>query len=77
MALCTFSNLSHFVGQIRYFILEYFLVKFHLPKVKKKSMPITVSRIELMKLLPPVLSACPLHINSGCGKERRILIGLW
>ena len=24
---------------------------------------------------PPVLSACPLHTNSGCGKERRILIG--
>ena len=24
--------------------------------------------------LPPVLSACPLHTNSGCGKERRILI---
>ena len=26
---------------------------------------------------PPVLSACPLHTNSGCGKERRILIGPW
>ena len=25
--------------------------------------------------IPPVLSACPLHTNSGCGKERRILIG--
>ena len=24
---------------------------------------------------PPVVSKCPLHINSGCGKERRILIG--
>ena len=23
----------------------------------------------------PVLSTCPLHTNSGCGKERRILIG--
>ena len=23
----------------------------------------------------PVLSICPLHTNSGCGKERRILIG--
>ena len=23
------------------------------------------------------LSACPLHTNSGCGKERRILIGPW
>ena len=28
-------------------------------------------------LLPPVLSTCPLHTNSGCGKERRILIGPW
>ena len=26
---------------------------------------------------PPVLSTCPLHTNSGCGKERRILIGPW
>ena len=28
-------------------------------------------------LLPPVLSTCPPHTNSGCVKERRILIGLW
>ena len=29
-------------------------------------------------ILPPVLSTCPLHTNnSGCGKERRILIGPW
>ena len=28
--------------------------------------------------LPPVLSTCPLHTtNSGCEKERRILIGPW
>ena len=27
--------------------------------------------------LPPVLSKCPFHTNSGCGKERRILIGPW
>ena len=27
--------------------------------------------------LPPVLSTCPLHTNSGCGKERWILIGPW
>ena len=26
---------------------------------------------------PPVLSTCQLHTNSGCGKERRILIGPW
>ena len=25
----------------------------------------------------PVLSTCPLHTNSGCVKERRILIGQW
>ena len=24
-----------------------------------------------------ILSTCPLHTNSGCGKERRILIGPW
>ena len=27
--------------------------------------------------MAPVLSTCPLHTNSGCGKERRILIGPW
>ena len=27
--------------------------------------------------IPPVLSTCPLHTISGCGKERRILIGPW
>ena len=26
---------------------------------------------------PPVLLTCPLHTNSGCGKERHILIGPW
>ena len=26
---------------------------------------------------PPVLSTCPLHTNSGCGKERCILFGPW
>ena len=25
--------------------------------------------------LPAVHSTCPLHTNSGCGEERRILIG--
>ena len=31
----------------------------------------------LLPFLLPVLSTCPLHTNSGCGKERRILIGPW
>ena len=25
----------------------------------------------------PVLSTCPLHTDTGCGKEMRILIGPW
>ena len=25
----------------------------------------------------PVLSTCPFHTNSGCGKERRIPCGPW
>ena len=37
----------------------------------KNSTPMDVSTI----CTPPVLSTCPLHTNSGCGKERRILIG--
>ena len=28
-------------------------------------------------IITPVLSTCLLHTNSGCGKERRILIGPW
>ena len=35
------------------------------------------SRIQPSLSLPPVLSTCPLHTNSGCGKERRVLIGPW
>ena len=26
---------------------------------------------------PRVLSTCPLHTDSGCGKERLILVGPW
>ena len=33
--------------------------------------------LTLSVLLPPVLLTCPLHTNSGCGKEGRILIGPW
>ena len=29
------------------------------------------------RVLPPILSTCPLHTSSGCGKEKRILIGPW
>ena len=32
---------------------------------------------ELQSCIPPVLSTCPFHTNSGCGKERRILVGPW
>ena len=35
-------------------------------------MVITYSRVAGM-----ILSTCPLHTNSGCGKERRILICPW
>ncbi|CAN0212227.1 unnamed protein product, partial [Ascophyllum nodosum] len=35
------------------------------------------SRCSRSSRSPPVLSTCPLHTNSGCGKERRILIGTW
>ena len=39
--------------------------------------PTNVKTVHQTSLLPPVLSTCPLHTNSGCGKERRILIGPW
>ena len=38
--------------------------------------PIAVSFLYYW-VITPVLSTCPLHTNSGCGKERRILIGPW
>ena len=31
----------------------------------------------IIALLLYVLSTCPPHTKSGCGKERRILIGPW
>ena len=31
----------------------------------------------IQPFLSPFLSTRPLHTNSGCGKERRILIGPW
>ena len=31
----------------------------------------------VMTYIQPVLSTCPLHTISGCGKERQILIGPW
>ena len=31
----------------------------------------------IFRFFPPVLSTCPFHTNSGCGKERRILIAPW
>ena len=39
---------------------------------------LSLHRISECVLTPDcVLSACPLHTNSGCEKERRILIGPW
>ena len=32
---------------------------------------------EVVTELTPTLSTYPFHTNSGCGKERRILIGPW
>ena len=40
-----------------------------------KRFPLIVVHVLLFRIL--VLSTCPLHTNSGCGKERRILIGPW
>ena len=37
--------------------------------------PITIKHKNTV--VHPVLSTCPFHTDSGCGKERRILIGPW
>ena len=44
---------------------------------RKKSMGCSPSTVIHTYILPPVLSTCPLHTNSECGKERRILINPW
>ena len=31
----------------------------------------------VLSIVPPALSACLLHTNSGFGKERRMLVGPW
>ena len=38
---------------------------------------INEGRDPVKHIIPPVLSTYPLHTNSGCEKERRILIGPW
>ena len=38
---------------------------------------VLTKRCEGQRVTAPVLSTCPLHTNSGCGKERRILLGLY
>ena len=36
-----------------------------------------IQYIPMARCNSPVLSTCPLHTNSGCGKERGIVIGPW
>ena len=38
---------------------------------------ISCARLIRVAVSLPVLSTYPLHTNSGCGKERRILTGPW
>ena len=37
----------------------------------------TINTINSVKRVEYYSCTCPLHTNSGCGKERRILIGPW
>ena len=57
----------------------YFLkIKVGGPVYKVAPSPQVLSQIfSQYRTVPPVLSRCPLHTNSGCGKERRIIIGPW
>ena len=47
----------------------------HMPLDQSRVYRVTQLRTD--DVAPPVLSTCPLHTNSGCGKERSILIGPW
>ena len=48
----------------------------HTPSGQTRIYRVTQLRIDGVQL-KPVFSTCPLHTNSGYGKERRILIGPW
>ena len=51
---------------------------FKLYAVHRISLPVFVCTTTIQRWVStPVLSTCPLHTNSGCGKERRILVGPW
>ena len=39
--------------------------------------PLSKARRSMHRKVPPILSTCPLRANSGCGEERRIIIGSW
>ena len=41
------------------------------------SVAVTRTAEPVMPIISPILLTCPLHANSGCGKEGRILIGSW
>ena len=56
--------------------LNFTYSRFHAFRYTKERKQILVTRIELTTSAPPVLSTCPLHTISGCGKERRILVDL-
>ena len=46
--------------------------------VHRISLPVFVCTTTIQRwVFTPVLSTCPLHTNSGCGKEWRILVGPW
>ena len=49
----------------------------HVSPSMKPSPPTTPPPLPPASMQSPVLSTCPLHTNSGCGKERRIFIGPW
>ena len=63
ITMLPFSGVTFFVVELFRFRLFAFIESAALPSIDLR--------------FPPVISTCPLHANSACGKERRTLIGPW
>ena len=57
------------------FLLDHCTVLCCVSRVFSRLQLLIVALVDCM--YSPGLSTCPLHTNSGCGKERRILIDPW
>ena len=77
-SFCLFGT-PLFPSILFYFILPPFPLLFVVWRVRRTVFPSgsCFSGFSTFDTTTPVLSTCPFHTNSGCGKQRRISIGPW